>query len=359
MTEWLRGACEIVQGAVEPASPHFLQLGARLHKRAPHAPKPCAAHCTRWLAPPFSSEVLVLGMAQVSLFSSGPVPIPGEKMDYVKPPDMVAEMVQAGARKAALPVSDLLIRGALAGAILGIATTVAVAATVQTNLPIVGALIFPVGFVMIVLLGLDMVTGGFALLPMAQMAGKIRFADTLRNWAWVFLGNLIGSMLYAMLLWIALTMTGAAPAGAIGAKIAAIAEAKTLAHAAHGGAGWVAAFVKAMLCNWMVCLGVAMGFVAQSTISKIVAAWLPITIFFALAFEHAIVNMFVIPAGILFGAKTTLADWWWWNQVPVTLGNLAGGFLFTGLALYATYRTRAAAEPAAAPSVAPASPTVS
>jgi formate/nitrite transporter FocA (FNT family) len=124
--------------------------------------------------------------------------------------------------------------------------------------------------------------------------------------------------------------------------MAAIADAKTLAYAAHGGAGWAAAFAKAMLCNWMVCMGVVMSVVAQSTVSKIVAAWLPICIFFGLGYEHAVVNMFVIPAGLLLGGKATVESWWLWNQIPVTLGNLVGGFLFTGLALYSTYRARVA-----------------
>jgi formate transporter len=261
-------------------------------------------------------------------------------MDYLKPTEVIASMVEAGRRKGALSVSDLLVRGALSGAILGIATTLAITAAVQTNVPLVGALLFPVGFVMIVLLGLELVTGSFALLPVAQMDGKITFAATLRNWGWAFLGNLVGSMLFAVLAWGALTMFGEISGGPVGDRIAAIADAKTLGYAAHGGAGWAAAFVKAVLCNWMVCMGVVMGFVAQSTVSKIVAAWLPITIFFALGYEHAVVNMFVIPAGMLFGAKTTSSAWWIWNQIPVTLGNLAGGFVFTGLALYATYRTR-------------------
>jgi formate/nitrite transporter len=270
-----------------------------------------------------------------------------EFMDYLKPTEVIASMVEAGTRKGALSVSDLLVRGALSGGILGIATTLAITAAVQTNVLLMGAIIFPVGFVMIVLLGLELVTGSFALLPVAQMDGKITFAATLRNWGWAFLGNLLGSMLFAVLAWGALTMFGAVPGGPVGDRVAAIADAKTLGYAAHGGAGWAAAFVKAMLCNWMVCLGVVMGFVAQSTISKIVAVWLPITIFFGLGYEHAVVNMFVIPAGMLFGAKTTTVTWWMWNQIPVTLGNLVGGFLFTGLALYVTYRTRVVrAEPA-------------
>ena len=77
-----------------------------------------------------------------------------------------------------------------------------------------------------------------------------------------------------------------------------------------------------------------------STIGKIAAAWMPITVFFAQGFEHAVVNMFVIPTGMLLGAKVTFADWWFWNQIPVTLGNLVGGAVFTGLALYLTYRPK-------------------
>jgi formate/nitrite transporter FocA (FNT family) len=82
--------------------------------------------------------------------------------------------------------------------------------------------------------------------------------------------------------------------------------------------------------------------VAQSTVSKILAAWLPICIFFGLGYEHAVVNMFLIPTGLLLGAKATPETWWLWNQIPVTLGNLVGGFVFTGLALFSTYRTRVA-----------------
>ncbi len=262
-------------------------------------------------------------------------------MDYLKPVDVVALMIEAGSRKAQLPVTDLLVRGALSGGLLGIATLLAVTAAVQTGVPLVAAIIFPVGFVMIVLLGLELVTGSFALLPMAQMDGAIGWSQTMRNWAWVFVGNLIGSLVFAFLMWGVLTMFGEVPGGPVADRIVALTQAKTLAYAAHGSAGWATAFAKGVLCNWMVCMGVVMGMVSTSTVSKIVAAWLPITIFFGLGYEHAVVNMFLIPAGMLLGAKVTTADWWLWNQIPVTLGNLAGGFLFTGLALYATYRVRA------------------
>ena len=99
----------------------------------------------------------------------------------------------------------------------------------------------------------------------------------------------------------------------------------------------ITVFVKAILCNWMVCLGVVMAMSSTSTIGRIAGAWMPILVFFAQGFEHSVVNMFVIPAGMLMGANVTVADWWLWNEIPVTLGNLVGGLLFTGLALYVTY----------------------
>ena len=66
--------------------------------------------------------------------------------------------------------------------------------------------------------------------------------------------------------------------------------------------------------------------------------WLPILTFFAQGFEHSVVNMFVIPAGMILGAPVSIGDWWLWNQIPVTLGNILGGFVFTGFALYVTHK---------------------
>jgi formate/nitrite transporter len=267
-------------------------------------------------------------------------------MDYAKPADIVVSMVDASVKKLALAPRDLLIRGAISGALLGAATSLAFGAAVTTGQPLVGAIVFPVGFVMIVLLGLELVTGSFALLPLAPLEGQSSWNAVVANWAWVFLGNLLGSMLFGGLLAVALTNMGTtAPAG-VAARIIAVAEAKTAANEALGAAGMISVFVKAVLCNWLVCLGVVMAMTSTSTVGKIVAAWLPIVTFFAQGFEHAVVNMFVVPTGMLMGAKVSLYQWWVWNQIPVTLGNILGGFLFTGLALYATYRPAKESVPA-------------
>ena len=225
-------------------------------------------------------------------------------MPYVKPDAAVDTMIQAGEAKANLAIKDWLIRGFLSGALLGFATTLAFTATGQTGLPIVGALIFPAGFVMIVLLGLELVTGNFAILALPLLDGKIGWSKLLANWGWVFVGNLLGSLFYALLF--SLTVTRDAP---IAQQIVKAAQAKTVGYQALGWHGMEVLLVKAILCNWMVTLGVVMAFTSQSTIGKITAMWLPILTFFAQGFEHSVVNMFVIPAGMLLGARVSFANW--------------------------------------------------
>src|SRR5438552_11575427 len=125
--------------------------------------------------------------------------------DYVIPKDLVYEATQIARKKSELPVRDMLIRGILAGAFLGYATSLVFVVLSQGLPPIVGAILFPVGFVILVLLGLELVTGNFALLPAGLMAGSVRMTKLLRNWGWVYLGNMIGSVLYAALFYLVIT----------------------------------------------------------------------------------------------------------------------------------------------------------
>ena len=257
-------------------------------------------------------------------------------MAYVKPEDIVENMLQAGAKKASLPVKQLLIRGFLSGAFLGYATTLAILAATQTGWGIAGAVVFPIGFVMIILLGLELATGNFALIPIAVKDRRTSIKRLIVNWSWVLLGNLLGSVTYAYLYCIVATKMGAIDPATIPAlqRTITIAETKTLEYAKLGLDGTITAFVSAMLCNWMVTLGAVMAFTSTTTSGKIIAMWLPIMTFFGLGYEHAIVNMFVIPAGMWLGANITVADWWLWNGIPVIAGNLVGGMMFTGFMLY-------------------------
>jgi len=276
-------------------------------------------------------------------------------MDYVKPLGVVEGMLAGGTVKLNLPPRHLVIRGMLAGAYLGIATSMAVTAAVETGLWIVGSLLFPFGLALAVLLGTEIITGSFALLPCAavESKGQVGMRRILANWGWVFLGNLLGSTLYALLFALCITTAWDGAVPPVGAKLIAMAEAKTNYYAGHGSAGLLTVFTKAVLCNWMVSLAVVAAFASTSFTGKLFAIWGPTVLFFSQGFEHAVVNMFVIPVGMLLGANVTAPAWWLWNQIPVTLGNLVGGMLFTGLAIYLTHRTALPAASQAVPAVQP------
>jgi formate/nitrite transporter len=263
---------------------------------------------------------------------------PGKQAaDHVKGPELVEAMSVAGETKALLSVSDMLLRGVLSGAILGLSVALVGTAVSQGASLWVGALVFPIGFVILVLFGFELVTGNFALHPVAVWKGRIGYGQLGRSWAWVFLGNLIGSVLFGAVLYVSLTSFGEADAGPLGDLIAEKAESKTLGYEEFGAAGMATAFVRGVLANWMVAFGCVMALVSRTVPGKIMGMWLPIFAFFAMGFEHSVVNMFVIPTGMMFGADVDIEQWWVWNQVPVTLGNIVGGAVCVGLVLYVTF----------------------
>jgi formate/nitrite transporter len=254
--------------------------------------------------------------------------------DSVLPPDLVMAATEAGAKKAKLPIDQMIVRGMLSGLLLGIATSLAMTVWTQPfgkEFPALGAVFFPVGFCMLVLTGCELVTGNMAVIPMAIYARKATVKEMLRNFLWVTFGNIVGSLLYAGLFWAAYSQCGYTLEVPLGLKAKAIATAKTVAYENIGIQGWFCSFFRAICCNWMVCMGVLMTFTSKSTIGRLAAMWMPITVFFAHGYEHAVVNFFVIPAGIFFGADVSFVQWWLWNQIPVFLGNFVGACFFTGL----------------------------
>lgn len=261
-------------------------------------------------------------------------------MDNIKPAKIISELIQMGAYKSTLSAKNILIRGFLSGAFLGFATVLAYITAIQTHIDVVGALMFPVGFAMIIILGLELVTGNFAIIPMAVMAKETTLKNLAHNWFFAIVGNLLGSLFFGVLFFVYVTKAGHTFHADIIDKIISVAESKTLVYKNLGNTGFLVVFVKAILCNWMVAMGVVMGYVSTSTIGKIVALWLPVFTFFALGLEHCVVNMFVIPTAMLFKANISLSDWWVWNQIPVIIGNIVGGCFFTGILLYLTYHKK-------------------
>jgi formate/nitrite transporter len=212
-------------------------------------------------------------------------------------------------------------------------------------LPIVGAVFFPVGFILINMIGVDLITGYFAIVTTACVYGRLSFAQLVRLFFWVWLGNLVGSVIYATFMVLGFTMAWHAPdASGLSTVVNKIAAFKTTHYEQFGSAGALTAFTKAMLCNWMVTLGVVGPMVSRTAFGKVLITWVPIFMFFAMGYEHMVVNMFIMPASMLFGALISMADFWIGNELPVTLGNFVGGFVFTGMVIASLYYARKPAE---------------
>src|SRR5262249_23814328 len=126
-------------------------------------------------------------------------------VDHVAPDELVQSMLSSAEKKANLSTKDLLIRSFLAGAILSFATSLALVVLAQGLSPIVCALLFPVGFVILLLLWLELATGNFAIWRGVLAGGKSRFEKRRRNWGLVYAGNLAGSLSYAILFYAAVT----------------------------------------------------------------------------------------------------------------------------------------------------------
>jgi formate/nitrite transporter len=266
-------------------------------------------------------------------------------MDWLQPSALAAALCEAAMKKATLSTKTILVTGILAGMFLGFTTTLFVYALIAIGNVPVAALFFPVGFILLVLLGLELFTGNAALLPYGAMAGKVSGGKMVKALITVYVGNLIGSIIYALIFAAIDTKMFTEAPDPVGAKIVAIAGAKTTAYMSVGAAGWGTALLKGVICNWMVSLGAVMALVTRSTIGKIFAMYLPIMAFVAQGFEHCVVNMFVISCGIMLGAQISIAQWWIWNEIPVTLGNLIGAVIFTAGGLYVAFGKTAKAEP--------------
>ena len=206
---------------------------------------------------------------------------------------------------------------------------------------LVSAAVFPVGLMMVVLCGAELFTGN-CLMIIGVLDRKIRISGMLRNWVLVYLGNFLGALLVvALMKSTGLWETGS---GLLGASVIKTAQAKVQLSFGQ-------AFVRGILCNWLVCLAVWMSTGARKTVSKIFAIWFCIGLFVISGFEHSIANMYFIPAGIAAAADSGLAqlagcdvsvltvgNFLVKNLLPVTLGNILGGGLFVGMVYWFTGR---------------------
>jgi formate transporter len=218
---------------------------------------------------------------------------------------------------------------------------------------ILGA-VFPVGLIITVLTGAELFTGDAMLAPMAAFIHKVSWMQVINLWVWVYIGNLIGSLVFAYIMaygpfttWDA---AGAATVTAFGTRAIAIASAKV---SYVGVAGMWSAFLKGIACNWLVNLAILLGICSDDMVGKFFGIWFPIMAFVSSGFEHSVANMYFIPAGIMtqgfitdptkINAGLNWVTMWTNNIIIVTLGNIVGALFFVGVIYWVAFRKEIAA----------------
>ncbi len=291
--------------------------------------------------------------------------------DAIMPPGMATKAEDIGVKKAGLPAMNMFFLAILAGAFIAIgaifATTVgagsmavkdaAGAAAFSTGLPygvtrLLMGLVFTVGLILVVVGGSELFTGN-NLIIMAFADGKVSLGALLRNWAIVYTGNFVGSVITAAIVFLGKQYTFGG--GAIGLTTLNIGEAKT-------SFTFIQAVALGIMCNALVCMAVWLCYSARSTTDKILSIIPPIACFVAAGFEHSIANMYFIPVALFvktwgdasfFEAigKTaenfphlTWGNFFLMNLLPVTIGNIIGGAGMVGLIYWFVYLRKAKAK---------------
>jgi len=287
-------------------------------------------------------------------------------MAFNAPPKIVGLASNAGTYKSKLSVFQLLIRGFMAGAYIAIGGALCtvcitgVAPHLGAGMAkLIGGAVFPVGLIAIVLTGMELFTGDCMLVPMAAMMKKISWNAVWRNWFWVYIGNIVGSFFYAYIMAVGPLVDGQADGtmavNAFGMSAINIAVGKILTYKAVGAAGMWSCFIKAIGCNFLVNIAILLAISADNVVGKFFGIWFPIMAFVSTGFEHCVANMYFLPTGkflvdwypavigkigglLANNNGLSWVDVWWWNIIPVTIGNIFGGFLFIGVAYYLMFR---------------------
>jgi len=248
-------------------------------------------------------------------------------------PDEIAKLTaEHGEKKAKLPITSVLILGFLGGAFISIGYLLDIRIT--ANLPnewgtlnsLIGASIFPVGLILIIIAGGELLTGNMMAVSMAYMTRRIRLGKLLYNWFWITIFNFAGALFVAYFFGQIAELTSH---GVYLEKVVEIANGKLQED-------FLSSLVSAIGCNWLVGLAVWLAYGADDIGGKILAIWFPIMAFVAIGFQHVVANMFVIPAAIFSGyfSWTDFID----NFIPVFLGNAIGGSVFVSMAYWGAYQ---------------------
>lgn len=246
-------------------------------------------------------------------------------------PEEIHEITaEKGTIKASKPLMYRLVLGFVAGGLiaLGYMGFIRVTASMTGELAslgtFIGASVFPVGLIGLLLGGGELATGNMMALSTAFFARRISFGDMAKNILTVSFANLLGALFVAYFLGYSTGLTSTGIYLETTVNVAAGKLAST---------PWQA-FLSGIGCNWLVGLAVWLSYGAKDTTGKVIVIWFPIMAFVAIGFQHSVANMFVVPAAIFAGSFT-------WTQflgnlIPVWLGNIIGAGIFVSFLYYFT-----------------------
>lgn len=260
-------------------------------------------------------------------------------MSSYSPNEIMNIAVDKGIEKANMSLLKMALLGFLGGAYISLGYLAYI--RVSAGLPVewgtlphfIGASVFPIGLILILLAGGELITGNMMAVAASWFAKKVSFKSLLKNWGLITLFNLIGALFVAYFFGHVIGLTE----GAYLEKTVATAQGKV-------DAAFFEAFISAIGCNWLVGLGVWLSFGTKDFAGKIFAIWFPIMIFVLIGFQHVVANFFIIPAAIFAGELSWLA--FLQNAVPVWLGNALGGAILVGAIYVYAFKPQKQAEDA-------------
>lgn len=267
-------------------------------------------------------------------------------MNIKSPVEITAKLAEAGAVKCANTDTQpgrTLIQSILAGAYVALGGTFSVIAgwglgDLATEMPslqrILSGLTFPLGLILVVVLGAELFTGNNAVLIPSLLRRHHGIGSLAKNWTLVWLGNFAGALLIT---WLLVWSTGVFDPAQYSGAIQRVATAKV-------SMPWLTVFAKGIGANWCVCLAIWLAMSGHNLVEKMAGCFLPVMAFVVIGYEHSIANMFFIPAGMFYGAEIGIWQMFAANLIPATLGNIVGGALFVGC-IYGWLHLKAVASP--------------
>jgi formate/nitrite transporter len=283
-------------------------------------------------------------------------------MSFYQPTEILKAGSTAGAYKTCLPAWNLLLRGAMSGAYIGMGAALMVTVTTGIELTwglgftrFVGGTVFPLGVILTILTGAELFTGDVMLVPMAVVRSRISWLVVIRIWILVWLGNLAGALFFAALMTYgpltSVDSSGVVSVTSVGVATVSLASIKC----GYAGTGAILSLLGSSLAaGWLLNLGVLLALCADDVMGKIMGIWFPVMAMTATGLEHAVTNMYLIPAGIFtaphlsplqvaeVGPVIVQLGWiemWTANLFIASIGNLLGGMVFAGFLYYIAYKT--------------------